>query len=351
MKIKITEEQFHKIKEAQYNYHSSHAGVDTKNPKPHGSDNIHRMSGRGTGHFGSGLYFSTYKTSHERKDYDDKYGEYSDFGWRNRTPNFIEVGNKVYRVDFDIYKNLYRVRNAKEGEFLFKTLKTVNNLFYSLAHDDEAKTRVPQWVSSSYVTLKNNFYKLGIKFPEYRQFLKMIYDGVKDYEGGRKSDGTVSSHASMSTRFMEYAGFNGVNVSGIPEYDNTTHGSVIYDMSKVSHQPVEVKKNIGWIDDIEKDVIGGYDMVTKLLRGGKLVTHYDEFNALPENTQVFIMKRYKKFLDELDLEKIGETAKKVYLSTLHRKMVNGVMDDTIDYYTLRMLVANGLNEIIYDPSY
>lgn len=39
---------------------------------------------------------------------------------------------------------------------------------------------------------------------------------------------------SFSTYFMEWNGYNGVNVSGIPFYDNTTHGSVIYDLSKVS---------------------------------------------------------------------------------------------------------------------
>ena len=45
--------------EAEYNYHRSKGdNVDTtKTPVPHFSDDIFRMSGRDTGHFGSGMYF------------------------------------------------------------------------------------------------------------------------------------------------------------------------------------------------------------------------------------------------------------------------------------------------------
>jgi hypothetical protein len=37
---------------------------------------------------------------------------------------------------------------------------------------------------------------------------------------------------SFGTLFMELNGYNGVNVSGVDKYDNSTHGSVIYDFSK-----------------------------------------------------------------------------------------------------------------------
>ena len=60
------------------------------------------MSGRGTGHFGSGMYFSTYRE--EGKEYDQKY-RYS----YKSSPELIQVDDSVYRVDLDIYKNLFKV--------------------------------------------------------------------------------------------------------------------------------------------------------------------------------------------------------------------------------------------------
>ena len=47
---------------------------------------------------------------------------------------------------------------------------------------------------------------------------------------------------SFSTVFMEYNGYNGVNVSGIYGLDNTLHGSVIYDLSKVKGNVTEFPK-------------------------------------------------------------------------------------------------------------
>ena len=39
---------------------------------------------------------------------------------------------------------------------------------------------------------------------------------------------------------MEWNGFNGVNVSGVEYYDNTKHGSVIYDLSKTDTEMEEI---------------------------------------------------------------------------------------------------------------
>ena len=82
------------LDEATYNYHAGDLGNDLGNLEKHGSDNIFRMEGRGTGHFGSGIYFSTYRLR-DKADYDKEYGDYSDY--RNKNPNLIQVKDRVYR--------------------------------------------------------------------------------------------------------------------------------------------------------------------------------------------------------------------------------------------------------------
>ena len=79
------------------------------------------MFGRDTGHFGSGTYFSTYKDSEDRQKYIDNS--------TNPDPHFIKVDDRVYRVNFDLYKNLYRVRSKKQGDVLYTLLKNVNSLY------------------------------------------------------------------------------------------------------------------------------------------------------------------------------------------------------------------------------
>ena len=50
--------------------------------------------------------------------------------------------------------------------------------------------------------------------------------------------------------FMEDNGWNGVNVNNIPIFDNTRHGSVIYDMKNVVDAP---KRTSPYIEDIFSD--------------------------------------------------------------------------------------------------
>ena len=69
-KIYINESSINKlISEDNFNFHYSSGGGDDS--KPHYSENKFQINGgRGTGHFGSGTYFSTYSYN----DYPSKYG-------------------------------------------------------------------------------------------------------------------------------------------------------------------------------------------------------------------------------------------------------------------------------------
>lgn len=224
------------INEIEYNYHVGNI-KDVNDVRPHYSDNKNIMRGRDTGHFGSGMYFSTY---------DGKYNNDS------INPRLIQIDKNVYRVDFDLYKNLYRVRDERHGDMLFNTLRNLNNLYYKVS-DSNFNCR------KNYLIIYRNCQALGLNCPPYRELINMALDLSKNNSDKR----------SFSTLFMEYNGFNGVNVSGVRKYDNTLHGSVIYDLSKIDRNSIR-KVDVDYskipyvdssvatnddLDDIEYDVL------------------------------------------------------------------------------------------------
>lgn len=216
-KIYINESSINKlISEDNFNFHHSSGGGEDS--KPHYSENKFQINGgRDTGHFGSGTYFSTYSYN----DYPSKYG--------NQVSNdkrYIKIDDNLYRVDFDLYKNLFRVHSKTEGDVLFTLMKNLN-FMYSKINSNFGKfdkNSATYDNSIQYQIIKKNSKALGLKCPSYMELTRMAQELGKD-------DDRIES---FSTYFMEWNGYNGVNVSGIPFYDNTTHGSVIYDLSKVS---------------------------------------------------------------------------------------------------------------------
>jgi hypothetical protein len=344
------------LSEAEYNYHYGGKGgdIDTKKPEPHGSDNIFRMSGRDTGHFGSGLYFSTY-TCREKNDIDNNYGEYSDFEFRGgkNNPQLIKIENNLYRVDMDLYKNLYRVTSDRHGEILYKTLREINELFYSVGNQYLDKFNLHSDVGETYVRLKHNMNKIGLDLPKYLEFIRILQKGHEDIKIRSGSSVKPSSSASMSTRIMEWNGYNGVNVSNIYKYDNTTHGSVIYDMSKVDTKPREVK-NPDMFCKMEYGVASsGYgDIEAELLQilktNGKL-TSVDKYNKLPEDIQLMFMKRYNKFMGFWGKD-LSSKAKEIYLKTMPYKLKNLKMEGEPEFEVIKYLVDSGNIDIIYNPN-
>ena len=264
--------QTSKAIDEEYNYHVGNIS-NPNDVKPYRSDNKYRMQGRDTGHFGSGIYFSTYQ------------GKYDHVAPDSEKPNLIQVKDGVYRVDFDLYKNLYRVSSERQGDMLFNTLKNVNHIYYKVEYGNFDCAR-------EYSIISRNSDALGLNCPSYRELLKMARDHVAN-----KSD-----IRSFSTVFMEYNGFNGVNVSGISKYDNTLHGSVIYDISKVdrdSIRKVNVKYNkIPFMDssvasdDEMNDV--AYDALTD-----KSFLSLSKLSKLPENEAMRVLKNYPRVPDNL----------------------------------------------------
>lgn len=219
--IHITENQYHQLvsmvlMNEDFNYHYTHG--QEHNGKPYYSDNKFAMKGRDTGHFGSGTYFSTYKFDNNR-DIETYNTERTD------EPQFIRIRNNVYRVNLDFYTNLYKVPNREWGNVLYTTLERVNNLYNMVATGNYN-------CAAHYQIIKNNCGHLGLKCPSYYQLMKMALEHAKHEDDIR----------SFSTVFMEHNGYNGVNVSGIYGLDNTLHGSVVYDLSKVEGDIKEFPK-------------------------------------------------------------------------------------------------------------
>lgn len=190
-----------------FNYHFSHGREH--DGRPYGSENKFQMVGRDTGHFGSGTYFSTYRFD-DIADIEQYNKE------RTNEPNFIKIKDNVYRVDLDFYKNLYKVPNERWGNVLYTTLQNVNALYNKVSNGDYN-------CSKQYQIIKNNCSHIGLNCPPYIDLMKMAKLHTQNNSDIR----------SFSTVFMEWNGYNGVNVSGIFKFDNTLHGSVVYDLSKV----------------------------------------------------------------------------------------------------------------------
>ena len=192
-----------------FNYHFSHGREH--DGRPYCSDNKFQMVGRDTGHFGSGTYFSTYRFD-DNADIEQYNKE------RTNEPNFIKIKDNVYRVDLDFYKNLYKVPNERWGNVLYTTLQNVNALYNRVSYGDYN-------CSKQYQIIKNNCSHIGLNCPPYIDLMKMAKFHTQNNSDIR----------SFSTVFMEWNGYNGVNVSGIFKFDNTLHGSVVYDLSKVGN--------------------------------------------------------------------------------------------------------------------
>ncbi len=311
-KVYITQKQYGVLKESEWNFHFGH----NHSLEPHLSDNKRQMGGRETGHFGSGTYFSTYR---QMKDIDN-YGELN----RNQNPNFIEIKDHVYRVDFDLYKNLYRVRSKRQGDVLYTMMKNLNNMYNKIAYQGYYNPRTANYDNAeNYQIIKRNAEALGLRCPSYFELTRMAqrHEGIQ----------------SFSTVFMEWNGYNGVNVSGVDYYDSTKHGSVIYDLSKTDTEMEEVQPNnlfTGFKDTPYDDTIvrNGYDdEIVDSLRG-EYITWYDKLNSMSIIRALRVLKNYTdsgNILSYFIIKNLNPELIKRYLRMIYVKNPNGYWNDPV----------------------
>lgn len=309
-KVYINEDKIARlISEESWNYHYSHGGGEDSTPH-YSESKLNMDGGRDTGHFGSGTYFSTYSD----KGLSSKYG--SNVGKDNR---YIKVGDNLYRVDFDLYKNLFRVHSKKEGDVLFTMMKNLNRMYAKISRDF-GKFKSGDAIYNNaveYQIILKNSRALGLKCPSYMQLTRMAQELGKN-------DNRIES---FSTAFMEWNGYNGVNVSGIPYYDNTTHGSVIYDLSKVSGDIDMVDNGGKYIDTtngsfsntIAKD---GWDDADAMSLDGTSMFWDDKLSSMDFNHATRLLKNYTSsnhILPLYSIRKLDYKLESWYLRFLFQK--------------------------------
>jgi hypothetical protein len=320
------------ILEGEYMFHftggnKTYDRINVDNVEPYYSDSIIYMSGRDTGHFGSGMYFSTYSCKDYGAYYDDVQ-QYKD-DYKPEVKKLIKITDGLYRVNTDLYQNLYRIKNEEQGRLLHKALNWIN-ASTSPYNDKPLDKRM------SYPKYKHNLELLGLKMPPYREFVAMVAKGMEDIKKSRGDENNKEfDRRSMSTRIMEYNGYNGVNTSGVPALDNTTFGSVIYDMQKTNTDFVPVDKNqIHQYCEMKNGIINNdrsiFDkqtpekMVMYLLGKDERVLAY-QIKQIPEKYISFFFNRYYYFLYDFDLEDLSDYTKKMYFISLAKKLKTGTM--------------------------
>lgn len=313
------------INEVNYNYHITNNEING-NGRPYVSDNKEAIRGRETGHFGSGTYFASYKD----KNF-NKYGE------NISEPNFIKIKNGIYRVDIDFYKNLYKVNSKQEGDLLYTTLRCLNAIYNNVSDGKYNNATL-------YQKVRNNISYLELKDISYKDLINML----KTYMSENKIQ-------SFSTYFMEQNGYNGVNVSGIPGYDNTTHGSVIYNLDNNSIRKIRPKHNKKtmpfYMSDTKSsynDTIGKSDMNDnnrEYIRG-EYISNIGDMNTNIQSRYVKNALENNNFLDSYILNDLNDKVVRIYFKLLYNKKDFGTW-----YNNLNEVLNNNRNYIIYILQY
>jgi hypothetical protein len=250
--------------------------------------------------------------------------KYSD-GYGVSNPNFIEVADHIYRVDFDLYKNLYRVRSKRQGDVLYTMLADLNHMFNRITVNGNFYPNRARYDNSDlYQRIKANADGLGLRCPSYYELTRMAqrHEGVQ----------------SFSTLFMEYNGYNGVNVSGVDYYDNTKHGSVIYDLSKVNDDMEEVTPKelySGYKDSsYDNTVVQGYGGNPRIeALKGEYIDWYNKLNDMSLSSALRLLKNYTssgEILSYFIVSKLNEELIKRYLRILFVKKPRGRWSNPID---------------------
>ena len=294
MKVLITESQITNIIEAYKDSLSVH--LDRKNltgldvSRKYYSDSIVQMQNRHTGHFGSGTYFSTFKT--ENPEIYEKIKQTADTPSQNNP--VVNISNSIYMIDLDLY-HLYKPRNKNHAELLFNTLKKINSL--ASIHDLHNINLSDPDTKRLIVEIGYNLKFLDLKAPSLKEFVNLFNSIRQKYRIG-----TLEHYGSLSTRFMEYNGYNGVNVNNIPGFDNTLHGSVVYDLENTisgqSDQPNKYKL------EFEVESEAQINSIVKLLEDKNILIKdirefsLDKINLIFNLLSEFVPLEYFKYSEE-----------------------------------------------------
>jgi hypothetical protein len=309
------------INEADY---SLHKGDLSNANKPYGGwkDNLYAMSGRSTGHFGSGTYISTYKNEDK-----ELYNKYIDVPYYRQNITKVEKG--LYVIDLDKY-NLYKPSGKRVADFLFSTLRLINQFFYTFDDLNSKGIVLNDFKKRRLQIIINNLKKLNLKLPPLKDCLDIINKLQQILHRAQES-----KPPTLATLIMEYNGFNGVNVNNIDGWDNPTHGSVIYDLKKFDDNRYSTEtQNVSteYIKDKNNKIILKYNekFYQKINRNTtiKRINYY--INELTEPLEKFDWENLDNFLQK------GEITKEVYnhILKIYSFKLKKLINDGLDIYKL-----------------
>jgi hypothetical protein len=309
------------INEADY---SLHKGDLSNANKPYGGwkDNLYAMSGRSTGHFGSGTYISTYKNEDK-----ELYNKYIDVPYYRQ--NITKVKKGLYVIDLDKY-NLYKPSGKRVADFLFSTLRLINQFFYTFDDLNSKGIVLNDFKKRRLQIIINNLKKLNLKLPPLKDCLDIINKLQQILHRAQES-----KPPTLATLIMEYNGFNGVNVNNIDGWDNPTHGSVIYDLKKFDDNRYSTEtQNVSteYIKDKNNKIILKYNekFYQKINRNTtiKRINYY--INELTEPLEKFDWENLDNFLQK------GEITKEVYnhILKIYSFKLKKLINDGLDIYKL-----------------
>jgi hypothetical protein len=175
-----------------------------------GDTTLGNMSGRSTGHFGTGVYLVGKPEA--------------------ATNKFARDDRPVNTVDLSKY-NLAKPRDESDAKNLHEGLKAVNSLVGQDLNDETSQRKLDQ-------AAFNVWLSVGTKF-EKEQVKAAVTNAIQEATAARTDDVVFTDKYldSASTRAMKALGFEGVDVRGIPNYDNTTYGTVVYAPSLAPAKP------------------------------------------------------------------------------------------------------------------
>lgn len=157
-------------------------------------------SRRSTGHYGTGTYFIS-------KEEDERIKDSSFFTRKDRPRKEVDFSN------YELYKPLIE----SEARRLHEGLKAIN---YS------------EYDSYDFRFMKDDLIRKGISEDKINNAIRKTKEMKEEYIKKGYDDDYEGQYDSLSTIFMKELGFNGIDVRGLEGYDNTSYGSVIYDLNK-----------------------------------------------------------------------------------------------------------------------
>jgi hypothetical protein len=180
-----------------------------------------KMSGgRGTGHFGTGVYFV---------------GSPDKIKGRDERP--------VKEVDLSGYR-LYRPDDKESARQLHDALREVNAL--RGMYDPEERTQSKEFedkLNKAAFDLWINILPRGLERSDVKEIIRgNVINAANEFKPVAYRSNYVDS---ASTRVMKALGFEGVDVRGIPDYDNVDYGTVVYtDEFKPKQAKLSLRVNI-----------------------------------------------------------------------------------------------------------